>query len=105
MADANIVVDGVTQASQGDVTWIIELLRNLVDFIFGILGLIQEGAIALVMATGYNEFQSKVLITVIILGFTAWKAGSLAELVDKARWLILIILLLLALGVIFGVIV
>lgn len=90
--------------SQGNVTFVVDALKALVDFIFSLLGLIQDIVIGLVGAFGYNEFQSKVLITVIILAFTAWKAGSLAELVDKARWFILIILLLLALGVVTGVI-
>ena len=93
-----------TNIPRNDIANITSLLNDVVKFIWGLIGFIMETLTNLIMSLGLNDFQAQLAIAMMILAFSAWKAGSIAGLVDKIRWVIIFFVALILIGIFTGVI-
>ena len=104
-ADSNSNEIVPTNIQRNDLIFIQDILSELMRGIWSLIDWIFEGIKQLIMSIGLNEFQAGLAMAMVILAFSAWKAGSIADLVDKLRWIILFIVALVLIGILTGVII
>lgn len=93
-----------TNISRNWVDSITSVLSDIVKGVWNLIAWIFDGLIKLIMSLGLNDFQAQLTVSMMLLAFSAWKAGSIASLVDKIRWIIIFFVALIIIGVFTGVI-